>query len=283
MDTPIGREQHEPFKVLPTWGELLHRPRPHNQIDEDLASCSSSGLAGTLHDVLNSAQTGERYSLSLVPCFVPMASQGGDLSFGKHEVATIRRFVRNYSSYNEVFRPGGLIGKMDTLVVAAGSAKDRMPGLFWNPEIIRQSGINEKRLRRAVVGDVGGVLLPRAGLERNSEEFAHLLDVIKRWNGLRLSDIEACATKNSRNTGNSPAGVIVLVCGMAKADIALQAVRHGLVNHLFTDIAYAKAMNRLAEQQKALTPLSPTQNAVMDSLRNAYVEFETTRKKDYDK
>jgi hypothetical protein len=87
-----------------------------------------------------------------------------------------------------------------------------------------------------VVGDIGGVCLPKSNLTQNqADQFAAME---RRWTGVTRKHLEKCAKRAANATTGgkaAPPGVIVVAIGRNKAGCIFEAIKAGLVNHLIVD------------------------------------------------
>src|SRR5205085_2380645 len=95
-------------------------------------------------------------------------------------------------------------------------------------------GVTKEQLQDRVVGDIGGVFLPRTARDRV------VRGINERWTGVRLEHILRCARAAARD--HTRAGVIVLAVGAAKAQVTLDSVRAGLITELIIDHDLAQAL-----------------------------------------
>ena len=185
-------------------------------------------------------------SLSGVPALIPRKFTGADMK-------AIRKFVEQTASYKEVFgREAPLINKVDSVLTSVGPSSRPMG--FIHEELMRAGGtptqpLTKARLSALVAGDIGGVLLPRRGLDKAA--VGEVDELNRMWTGINRRHLariarQADATKRP--------GVIVVSCGADRAEIVTEAVRCGLVNELIIDRQLA---DRLARQLVADRPSSP--------------------------
>jgi DNA-binding transcriptional regulator LsrR (DeoR family) len=125
---------------------------------------------------------------------------------------------------------------MDTFLAAVGSATD--PGRFLSKAVLDYYGLREKELDeflRAVVGDLGGAVIPKQGREEDKslEEFN------EHWMGISLEHVRSCARRSA--TDGTP-GVIGVACGREKVDIVKACMREEIVNEFFIDDDLANAL-----------------------------------------
>src|SRR5579864_1863443 len=104
-------------------------------------------------------------SIAGVPAFIPLEFSNGV------ELATIRRFTSRVRGYAHVFgaadQPANnaapLASKLDAILTSVGTVERQHRGIFLT-ERVGSGDISEDDLERTSVGDVGGVIIPAAGI-----------------------------------------------------------------------------------------------------------------------
>jgi hypothetical protein len=94
--------------------------------------------------------------------------------------------------------------------------------------------IKYEQISELVVGDVGGVLIPKPHIKKGSPADKALRKISERWMGIRTEHIAQCAAK-ARDSGGMPPGVVVLGVGRYRASVVYECIRLGLVNELVID------------------------------------------------
>jgi DNA-binding transcriptional regulator LsrR (DeoR family) len=136
-----------------------------------------------------------------------------------------------------------LIDRVDSLLTAVGTSNHPMG--FIHDELLKAGSTPAKKLtssglQKLVAGDLGGVLVPRPGLQARERKVVDALN--EMWTGAKLPHLERIARQASRSTRP---GIIVVAMGDAdRAEIIAEAVRHGLVNELIIDRTLAEALTR---------------------------------------
>lgn len=212
---------------------------------------SSSALSQRLARVLNRDEP-PQLSLALLPAFVPA-------EFTSAEQRAIWKLIDKIEAYREIFgkksaqsEPSGqsphLAGSLNAII--SGISRDGEPfgfgsGGFFHAD---DAHFNATQIKKCVLADLGGVLLARQGVD---EKGALIVENLKRrWTGLRIEDLAACATRAASAAGRtSLPGVILFAMGRDKAEPAAAAVGRGLVNHLVIDIGLAEAMLAVLPRQ----------------------------------
>jgi DNA-binding transcriptional regulator LsrR (DeoR family) len=211
-------------RFVPLTGEPLTFPDPET---------SSSNLAHRLNEIVN-GRADVVHSLTAVPAFIPAKFTGR----GRQ---AIRAFIAEIAGYRVIFAAEGADGRrqepladrLDCIITGVGTVSPGVSGRLLDDRVVAED-ITKERLQERVIGDIGGVFLPRSprdGVVRGINE---------RWTGVRLEHIARCAAAAARDP--SRVGVIVLALGRAKAEILLECVRGGLINELIIDHDLAQAL-----------------------------------------
>jgi DNA-binding transcriptional regulator LsrR (DeoR family) len=138
-----------------------------------------------------------------------------------------------------------LVGLLDSLFTSVGFAE--RPLGHRNKSLLAAGDITADELRALVVGDIGGVLIERPGLDKNGRKQVAELNAM--WTGITLKDIIRIA--KAGQASDRP-GVIIVSIGLEKAEILAEIIRRGLVNELIIDEDLAFALNlREARRQHA--------------------------------
>jgi DNA-binding transcriptional regulator LsrR (DeoR family) len=94
------------------------------------------------------------------------------------------------------------------------------------------------RLKKLVVGDIGGVLIPRPGLDAPARREVEQLQ--KMWTGVQLHHLERIARAAAK--GSRPGVIIAAIGGDDRAEIIAEVIRYGLVNELVIDRPLSEAL-----------------------------------------
>jgi DNA-binding transcriptional regulator LsrR (DeoR family) len=239
-ETPRRDRPHK-MRFVPLCGEPLADSR-------DPSRFSSSVLAAQLSTIFNGANAPEPPpSIAGIPAFIP-------LKFNRSaEVKTIRRFLSGVRGYRRVFgaddQPENttppMINDLDAILSSVGGVDRARRGIFLS-ERIDAGDITEPELRRSVIGDIGGIIIPAEGISK--EDRIRIDRMNERWTGVRLADLRRCADAALKSGfDRSKPGVLLFVLGKNRVDMVLRCVELGLVNELIIDqeleqafIAYAK-------------------------------------------
>lgn len=235
-----------------TWGRMLKNvvdaigslrgPAPPNKIEviplageplgNELTTSSSSTLASVLGRMLN----GELYharSLTMVPALVPH-----DFTTAEHRA--VRKLVERLPDYDAIF--GNVAARRKTPMLAE-QIDCILTSVGHTPLGFSLGSLLDKSEQQLFVGDIGGVLIPRAALARGQRKKTK--DIEARWTGLRFEQLEACAARSRARAKelNGPPGVVLISVGAERAPVVVEAVRRGLANHLVIDsrLEYALA------------------------------------------
>ena len=197
---------------------------------------TSTHLARRLHRVLQST-AGPPPSLTGVPALIARRFTGTD-------ARGIRKYVDAAASYRDIFGAHApLIDKVDSLLTSAGSSKRPMG--FIHEELLRAGStparaLTPARLSDLVAGDVGGVLIPKPGLDAAGRRDVDRLN--EMWTGVKLKHLQRIAQQAERR---GRPGVIVVSLGDDRVEIIAEAVRGGLINELIVDRPLADALARV--------------------------------------
>jgi DNA-binding transcriptional regulator LsrR (DeoR family) len=191
---------------------------------------SASYLAAEFDSAFN-RPPGHAVGQGATPCSIPAA-------FSKNERFVISKFINNFTGWGD-FR--SRVRSMDMVLTSCGATAVK-PDLLIEDWLLAQN-LTSEELGRLAVGDVAGVLLPTEGNE------ADVAAINAHWLGLGQDDLADIARRASR-TGASRAsvpkpGVVLVATGENKADVALSAVRLGLVNKLIIDDELANKLAKL--------------------------------------
>jgi DNA-binding transcriptional regulator LsrR (DeoR family) len=206
----------KPVRFVPLCGELLQDP-------DDRIEHSSSALAANLHELINGTRAGGGAPPSLrgIPAFIPSG-------FNAAEVRTIRRFMRQFTGYGAVFGENGqsLACQVDTVLTSVGTVEAGRRGIFLS-ERVRLGELSEDELTEMVVGDLGGLIIPRRNLDPVPSR--RIAAMNERWTGIKQHDLERCAEEAARS--RRP-GVVVLAPDRHRRDMVVRCVELGLINQL---------------------------------------------------
>jgi DNA-binding transcriptional regulator LsrR (DeoR family) len=202
----------------------------------DPVQYSSTALASELGALLGGKERAGHLSLAGVPAIIPP-------QFTKaSELKTIRRFIAQVGSYRAIFGGEGaagrggerpLVERLDTILTSIGVVEAKYRGI-WLREWVELGVVSEALLSALVVADVGGVMVPKAGLSAARER--RIAGMMKtRWTGIQRKQLERCAREERP-------GVIVLALGAWRVGAVRRIVELGLVNELVIDAELAEGL-----------------------------------------
>lgn len=198
---------------------------------------SASRLAESFDVTFNTAP-GERPHLTGFPAYIPR-------HYDVDMRASIWRFISDTPGYQRVFSgPDALIHQMDMLVSSVGSSNTPVLGSF--EELVTAGGLKANDLRQLVIGDLGGILIPRSGLSKAKKALIEELNGL--WTGIKTEHVHAIADRAFADPSLS--GVVVVAIQSERGDTAFELVNRGLVNELILDhTAAAQLLRRLIDAQ----------------------------------
>lgn len=203
--------------------------------DPPSAIADPAQRGSTLVAALNASLTGKAHSQFTfsVGASVPEA-------FSDSELEVIRRYIRGIGGYGQIFGPfksdaPRLRLKLDMLITSCGSG--RVADDRWVAGCAAQEGIATDELERLVVGNIGGIWLPRDGLSNHHQ--AMLETINTRWNGMALADI--------RDINMQPGGVVCIALDDSKREVVVELLRRRLVSRLFVSRPIARHLERVLE------------------------------------
>jgi len=196
---------------------------------------SSSRLADTLNETFNS-EPGQSPQLTGFPAYIPR-------HYDEEMRASIWRFISDTPGYNQVFSaPDALIHRMDMLIFSIGSANTPVLGSF--DELVLAGGLKANDLRQLVIGDLGGILIPKTGLSKAKQDLIN--DLNELWTGMKTQHVHSIAKRAFAD--RSLSGVVVVALQTERGDTAFELICQGLVNELILDqSAAAQLQKRLIE------------------------------------
>ena len=233
LEAQLGEAKWLGIRVVPLAGEPLHLA------DGYPLQLAAASIAARFAK----ASGGEMGNLPPFPVYVPR-------EFGKaQELKTIRRFFAGIPAYKEVFghlhdkSDVGLAGKLDTVLTSVGTvATSGSDGGSWLESILDREFATDD-WRSWIVGDMGGVLFPRPGLDPAKARLVE--DLNERALGIRLTHYQDCAARCARKK-QVGAGVIVISQG-DRSEVLRQAVQAKAINRLVLDQSAAEALQNSYE------------------------------------
>ena len=209
------------IEIVPVCAELL------TVSQRDL---SSSRIAERLSDVL--LDDGRPVpQLTGFPAYVPRHYDGPARE-------AIWRLIRDAPNYGRILHgPDSLAGRMDALLTAVGHTELLVLGGL--DDLLRAAGMRAAELHRIVVGDIGGILIPRPDATEGDRKVIAELNAM--WTGISLDQVAAIAHR--AGPGSPAAGVVVLALRSERAATLVEVVRRGLASHLIIDHEAAAGLN----------------------------------------
>lgn len=247
---PHPLRERLPIEFVPLCGDPLIESL------ERYADRTSSRIVSELSKAVNGDEPMPAW-LGLVPAFIPR-------SFTKRsEIRVIDNLIDLAPQYPRIFGPRSpgrrptqppIAADLSMIITAAGPAK-RPLGFGRNP-LLRLSEAESKLLEANIYGDIGGVLLPRlsgAPDKKSGEPAPHFLvqELTRRWTGLKIEHLKACASSAFAEQSASRPGVTLLSFGATHVDVVLEAVRRGLVNQLIIGSDLEEAMAKVLPHDSA--------------------------------
>ncbi len=234
-NTPAPWTEH-PIDFVPLSGEPLGNTP---------TTFSSSSLASDLGRAANGDQYHAR-SLAMVPAFIPE-------DFTRSELRAVRKLIGLVESHSEIFGSDDpslpekkiLAENLDMILTSVAPASQVLG--FGKSRLLEGRKVTIERLGSLVIGDMGGVCFPRNDL--TAELKRELSSVEDRWTGLRRAHLEACAS--AAEADPSKPGVVVVSAGANRAPFIYEAVRLGMINHLYIDEALASALEGITHEPSA--------------------------------
>ncbi|PZX11881.1 DNA-binding transcriptional regulator LsrR (DeoR family) [Palleronia aestuarii] len=209
------------IEIVPVCAELLTVPQ------RDL---SSSRIAERLFDVLVSDRRPVP-QLTGFPAYVPRHYDGPARE-------AIWRLIRDAPNYDRILHgPDSLAGRMDALLTAVGHTELLVLGGL--DDLLRAAGMRAEELHRLVIGDIGGILVPRPDATQGDREVIAELNAM--WTGISLDQVTTIARR--ARLGSPAAGVVVFALRSDRAPTLVEVVRQGLASHLVIDHEAAAGLN----------------------------------------
>jgi len=199
---------------------------------------SSSRLADILDETFNKTP-GQCPQLTGFPAYIPR-------HYDPEMRASIWRFISDTPGHNHVFSaPDALIHRMDMLISSVGSANSPVLGSF--DELVSAGGLKAGDLRQLVIGDLGGILIPKTDLSKAKQ---HLIDDLNElWTGMKTEHVRAIAERAFADKNLS--GVVVVAMQTERGDTAFELICRGLVNELILDQSAATQLQKRVNEQQA--------------------------------
>lgn len=215
------RAVRDDIEIVPVCAELLTVPQQ---------GLSASRIAERLSDVL----VGDGRAVPQLTGFSAYVPR----HYGAAARDAIWRLIRDAPNYERILRgPESLAGRMDVLLTAVGHADLLVLGGL--DDLLRAAGIGAEELHALVVGDIGGILIPRFDASERDRRLVAELNAM--WTGISLDQVTAIARRAAAEA--SRVGVVVLALRSERAPTLVETVRLGLASHLVIDHDAATGLN----------------------------------------
>ena len=227
------------IECLPLCGEPVY------SMTQELLEFSASQLAVNLARSIQASHRG-------LPCLTGVPAYVGRkvLAPESDQPSPWEEFVHGIPNYERIFGTItsdrlALVNSLDAVLTGVGivvtqhGSKDYETGVFIR-ERVAQEGIAKEALNRIILGDIGGLLIEKPGL--NPRDHQLVKDLNAGWTGIKASHLERVA--KSARPGRAP-GVIVAAYGEAKAELVNEIIKRGYVNELVIDPSLADALKGL--------------------------------------
>lgn len=193
---------------------------------------SSSLLVARL-DALVNGDRGEQLRMVGVPAFIPRR-------YNAAKTRAIREYILDTASYRRIFAGvAPLVTMIDMVITSAGSATRPLGGAM--DEILSVAEISAAELTRLIIGDIGGVLIPRPGLSSEDDDLVEEINAM--WTGITKQHMSRLALRAGMRSGAS--GVVLVAIGRQRAEVVAGLIELEMVNELIIDWDLAEALEAL--------------------------------------
>ncbi len=190
---------------------------------------SSSLLAARLDALVNGGH-GERLRMVGVPAFIPRR-------YDAAKTRAIREYILDTASYRRIFAgEAPLVSMLDMVITSAGSATRPLGGAM--DELLSAAEISTGDLTRLILGDVGGILIPKPGLSSDDANLVEELNAM--WTGITRQHLSRLALRASSRSG--AAGIVLTAIGRERAEVVAGLIGLEMVNELIVDWDLADAL-----------------------------------------
>lgn len=197
---------------------------------------SASRLAEELTKRVRGAD-GATLQLTGFPAYVPR-------SYDPTAQKAIWQLIRDTPNYEKIFSgPDSRVAQMDALVSSVGHIDDLVRGGF--DDFARAAQVDRRSLPDLVVGDLGGLLIPRHGLSASKRALVDELNGM--WTGISPEQVSRIASVAS-NEPHRP-GVIVVALRAERASALLELIRLQWANELIIDEDAANGLGLLLAEK----------------------------------
>jgi DNA-binding transcriptional regulator LsrR (DeoR family) len=247
-------------QFVPVSGEpMLYAPSEYtaSAIARRLDAIVNGPVARQAVDRDASQENERRLALTGVPAFIPadvheLLQELDDLTPDEHAVlarhfgrALQRFFEQSSPAYQRIFtQEEPLVDCLDMLLTSAGGSR-RLMG-FCNDELRKLGKITHEELERLIVGDLGGVLLPRH--DASDGDLAKVRALGAMWTGITYQQLERIAQRAAQH--HHTPGVVVVSIGAARSPVIREVLFRGLCTELIIDRDLAQALERELEGEQ---------------------------------
>lgn len=219
------KEKYDGCEIIQTCGDPRTAVREPEFRSSSLVALLNASLTNTLHG---------KHTFN-VSASIPK-------KFDEEQLATIQKYLSDTVGYSDVFKQLGTRNSrrkprlkidLNTLVTSCGSGQ---PGNdSWIKDCAIEQKIQPKQLAALVAGNIGGIWLPKDGLDKGG---LNVLDEINnRWTGMNIEDLR------NINRSSQPGGVVCIALESFKFDIVMELLRKGLVSRLILGKKLMKSLS----------------------------------------
>lgn len=220
----------DPIDFIPLCGE----PLVDTEYAQAYADRTSSRIASELSRIVNGEKPRPVW-LGAVPAFIPRAFKKGERKVIDRLIELVPRYIRIFGPRDQSTPRGRPVAEdLDMILTSAGDSEH--PVGFGKGPLLQLSSEEMRELSARIYGDIGGVLIakPETTSKRSASRKDLVAELTDLWTGLKLEHLRNCADEAFiEHTGHHRRpGVTLLGFREGLADLVLEAVRHGLINHL---------------------------------------------------
>ncbi len=219
------REKYDGCEIVQTCGDPRTAVRQPELRSSSLVALLNASLTNTIHG---------RHTFN-VSASIPK-------KFDEEQLATIQKYISNTVGYSEVFKQLGtrnalrksrLKIALHTLVTSCGSGQ---PGNdSWIKDCAIEQKIQPKQLAALVSGNIGGIWLPKDGLDKGG--LNELDEINNRWTGMNIEDLR------NINRSSQSGGVVCIALESFKFDVVMELLTKGLVSRLILGESLMKSLS----------------------------------------
>lgn len=204
-------------------------------LNQETQQYSASVLAARLERAFTGRTRSDLPSLNGVPAYISRQRMSDPAT-----AATLKDFIQTIPGFHRIFGPIGLEHQVNTVLTGVGvfAANPQHTATFIR-EREAQEGDDFAALKKYILGDFAGSILPKPGLR--AEQLREVESLNLGWLGIQLGQLKRIA-RQARTT--SPPGVITVAFTGDKAEILRESLKRGLINHLVVDDALALTLAR---------------------------------------